>query len=721
MNRQQAERWMLMDERGTMALLFGLLMVPLIGFMGLAIDTSRAYAVRSQLQSSLDAAALAGGHMFALTGRDDAMRAYFTQNLSTTRYGATVSPLTITENAAAGTLTVTATANMPMIFVKFLGINSIDVGSDVQVLRNETTLEVALAIDTTGSMDRNDANGVHKMTAAISAANTLLDILYNHQDSDSNVFLSVVPFVQNVNVGNNYSGWLAAGSESAIPWNSGPYPTASGWRGCMFERLSLNGSPVYDTTDEPPSTQRFLPSADTYFGPNCPAWTSGEKGVIPGICRQNANNIYTATTSGTAGASAPAHTSGTASDGTVTWAYRFPAYAGVGTNPINCPLWQPGQAVTNGQCRMAPNCPNWSTGESIAIGNCRISSSKIYTATTAGTTSGASGPSHASGTAVSGGISWQYRSASYVGVGANIYYATNSGTTSNTTPVHTSGSVSDGSVTWAFWRRYWVSGEAIGSTNNYRTNPWHLRYDNRSTGTTTGSTPPTHTSGTATVGTLQWRYRDRLTAQDPFSNSQYGYGYNSGCGAPIVPMTNNRLTAKATIDALQPSSYGGTMTNMGLVWAWRTISHKWQGLWSGVPNDRPFANNTLNNHKAVIILTDGDNRFIPCGTTTFCRGYNTPFGYLADSRLGAGATTEAAAVPFLDAKVQTICDHMRDEEGIILYAVMFDLPPGPSDTKTLFTNCVGNPSRFFDAADSIELDSALQTIAVDLTKLRLSQ
>jgi Flp pilus assembly protein TadG len=719
---RQAERWMLRDERGAMALLFGLLLVPLIGFMGLAVDTARAYAVRSQLQSSLDAAALAGGHMFALTGRDDAMRAYFAQNLSTTRYGATASPLSITEDAAAGTLTVTATATMPMLFVKFLGINSIDVGSEVQVLRNETTLEVALAIDTTGSMNSNDNNGVYKMGAAISAANTLLDILYNHQDSDSNVFLSVVPFVQNVNVGNNYSGWLATGSESAIPWNSGPYPVASGWRGCMFERLNQSGIPIYDTTDEPPATQRFLPSADTYFGPNCPSWTSGEKGIIPGICRKNANNIYTATTSGTAGASAPTHTSGTASDGTVTWAYRFPAYAGVGTNPINCPLWQPGQAVANGECRMSPNCPSWTTGESIAIGDCRISSSKIYTATTAGTTSGASGPSHSSGTAVSGGISWKYRSASYVGVGANIYYATNSGTTSTTTPVHTSGSVSDGSVTWAFWRRYWVSGQAIGSTGSYRTNPWHVRYDNRSTGTTTGSTPPTHTSGTVTVGTLQWRYQDRLTSQDGFYDTQYGYGYNSGCGTPIVPMTNSRLTAKATIDALQPSSnYGGTMTNMGLVWAWRTISHKWQGLWSGVPADRPFANNTLNNFKAVIILTDGDNRFIECGSTTFCRGYNTPYGYLADSRLGAGATTEAAAVPLLDSKVQTICDHMRNEEGIILYAVMFDLPVGPSDTKTLFTNCVGDPSHFFDATDSIQLEAALQTIAVDLTKLRLSE
>lgn len=730
------------DERGNMAMLFGLVMIPIIGIVGLAVDTARAYAVQEQLQAGLDAASLAGGRYYSLPERDAIIQDYFDQNWDATRYGATVSPLTITPDNATGTLTIAAEATFSPIFVKFLGVGNIDVEADSQITRNETTLEVALAIDTTGSMDQNDGSGTHKMTAAIDAANLLLNILYNDQDSDDKVFVSVVPFVQNVNVGNNYGSWLVAGSEAAVPWNSGPYPS-SGWRGCMFERLNGSNVPVYDTTDESPVVQRFRPYADDYIGPNCPAWTSGERGVFIGLCRQNNGSIYTATTAGTAGATAPIHLSGTASDGTVTWQYRRPAFtSALGTTRIDCPIWQRDEAVTTNSCRTAPICPTWQSSEAIGIGACRVSSAsgsaRIYSATSAGTTSGASGPSHTSGSATSGGITWQHRGTSYAGIGNNIYFATGNGTTGNLAPVHTTGSTSDGTVSWQIAQsdtsgntfnigRYWTSGQSIGSTGtgNMRTNPWWLSYDPRNTGTTSGSVAPSHTSGTVTTGSIQWRYQRRVTAQDPSSNAQYGFGFNSGCGTPIAPLTTSRLTAKATIDVLVPSPYGGTMTNAGLIWAWRTISPNWRTLWSGVPADRPFDNNEVDNFKAVVILTDGENTSITnnnCGSWgsyPICRSPNTPYGYISDGLLGT-TSSSSTAVTNMNAKVTEICNNIR-ASGTLIYAVMFDLPAGASSTRTLFQNCVGDPSRFFDTVDSAQLSAAFKTIAIDLARLRISQ
>jgi len=56
-----------------------------------------------------------------------------------------------------------------------------------------------------------------------------------------------------------------------------------------------------------------------YFGKT--AWTTGEAAIVAGTVRKNASKVYVALGSGTTGATAPTHSSGTASDGTITWRY----------------------------------------------------------------------------------------------------------------------------------------------------------------------------------------------------------------------------------------------------------------------------------------------------------------------------------------------------------------------------------------------------------------
>lgn len=835
----------LRQKAGNVAMLFGLLAVPILGMIGLAVDTSRAYAVKQQLQTALDAAALAGGRLYGLSTRDQVTRDYFNANWESNRYGATASELVIIPNNIAGTLTIRASATFPAIFVKFLGFETLTVAASVEAIKNETTLEVAIAIDTTGSMNSNDRSGVQKMRGARDAANLLLNILYNYQDEDDHVFVSIIPFVQNVNVGNGYTGWLANGSNAAVTWAASPYNTAS-WRGCMQERLDDAGVVRYDTTDETPVTQRFLPTSDHHFGPSCPQWLSNEDGMVIGTCRENGGYVYTATTAGTTGSSAPTHTTGTASDGSVTWSMARMAYPTTpGNTPFTCPRWAPGQSVTANACRFAIPCPDWSAGSTISVNECRTSNGRTYTAVNSGTTSGAVGPSHSSGSATSGGINWAFRTdlcsgswnngtsivagdcrrsttspfRAYVATtsgtksnntqathtsgtaavggitwqvsnyscfpwasgqsiavgdcrrsGVRTYVANSSGTTSGSTaPSHTSGTSTSGGISWIYnntyepsdlvqnvyyamangttgnippvesrysttfsdggvnWRlhsRMWMGGQRIYATgtDHMRSNAWFFRYDPRGTGLTTGTTPPMQTSGTSTSGGISWRYQNDISAQVS-AGGQYGGGYNSGCGTPIVPLTTNRLTAKATVDVLAPSnSYGGTMTSMGLIWAWRTISPNWQGLWSGVEDERPMIYTEPNNFKAVVILTDGENVFQSCSNDISCRGPVTPYGYLPDGRLGT--TVSSNAVVAINSKVATICQNIRNaaagENPIRVYAVMFDLPAGASGTRTLFENCVGDSARFFDVVDATQLEQAFQTIGVDLAQLRLS-
>src|ERR1700674_490223 len=60
------------DRSGTVAMMFGLLAIPITAVIGLAIDFGRVYAVQSQTQSALDAAALAAGRV-AQTEKTDTL------------------------------------------------------------------------------------------------------------------------------------------------------------------------------------------------------------------------------------------------------------------------------------------------------------------------------------------------------------------------------------------------------------------------------------------------------------------------------------------------------------------------------------------------------------------------------------------------------------------------------------------------------------------------
>lgn len=47
-----------MDQRGNVMMLFGLMLVPLMGFVGVAVDYSRASNLRQALNAAIDSAAL---------------------------------------------------------------------------------------------------------------------------------------------------------------------------------------------------------------------------------------------------------------------------------------------------------------------------------------------------------------------------------------------------------------------------------------------------------------------------------------------------------------------------------------------------------------------------------------------------------------------------------------------------------------------------------------
>ena len=95
-------------------------------------------------------------------------------------------------------------------------------------------------------------------------------------------------------------------------------------------------------------------------------------------------------------------------------------------------------------------------------------------------------------------------------------------------------------------------------------------------------------------------------------------GPNLGCGPAITPLTNQRNVALDAVDEMLSWARGGTTSNLGVVWGWRTISPRWRGLWPGLEGawpgpdgtrDMPLDYDEPQMDKAVVLLTDGNNQF----------------------------------------------------------------------------------------------------------------
>ena len=107
--------------------------------------------------------------------------------------------ITVTANftTTGGTAVVmTATADVPTSLLGIIGYDTITVTSSSTAKWGSNRLRVALVLDNTGSMA--DAG---KMTALQSATKSLLTQLQNAVTTNGDVYVSIVPFVKDVNLG----------------------------------------------------------------------------------------------------------------------------------------------------------------------------------------------------------------------------------------------------------------------------------------------------------------------------------------------------------------------------------------------------------------------------------------------------------------------------------------------------------------------------------------
>ena len=92
-------------------------------------------------------------------------------------------------------------ADVPTALLGVIGYNTITVGGSSTAKWGSNLLRVALVLDNTGSMADNS-----KMSALQSATKSLLTQLQTAATNNGDVYVSIVPFVKDVNLGaGNYS------------------------------------------------------------------------------------------------------------------------------------------------------------------------------------------------------------------------------------------------------------------------------------------------------------------------------------------------------------------------------------------------------------------------------------------------------------------------------------------------------------------------------------
>jgi Flp pilus assembly protein TadG len=144
------------DTRGNVAVMFTVLLIPLLGAVGAAVDYSIAANTRSKIIAALDAAVVMAVSKSEITktatvAQADAIQMF---NAQMALLGISATPtITVTDGSAGRTAAGSATSSVPTSFMKVMGFNTITLnGSSTAKVGLPVYIDFYLLLDNTPSM-----------------------------------------------------------------------------------------------------------------------------------------------------------------------------------------------------------------------------------------------------------------------------------------------------------------------------------------------------------------------------------------------------------------------------------------------------------------------------------------------------------------------------------------------------------------------------------------
>ncbi|MGB3501264.1 MAG: TadE/TadG family type IV pilus assembly protein [Mesorhizobium sp.] len=236
------------SRSGNFAILTSVLAIPLILAMGLAVDYSRYLDAKRHMQDVADATSLA---LAGSQERDEAAMRVDAQRFVDSNFDdasidqMVIAGLDITEND----VTVKLDGYVHTTFMAIAGHDKMPVAAESLAIRAVTgSVEVALVLDNTYSMDEEISAGVKKITALKTAANALVTELLANPKAD--VKIALVPYADHVNIGLKYRNepWLDVPADYTVPavQKSGCRMEASTTKACIARAPSYQCTTYYD-------------------------------------------------------------------------------------------------------------------------------------------------------------------------------------------------------------------------------------------------------------------------------------------------------------------------------------------------------------------------------------------------------------------------------------------------------------------------------------------
>ncbi len=197
------------DDRGAVAITFGVMAMALFFMAGVAVDYSRVMNVRGRLVEAADSAVLAAGKALLAGQSEGAIQTlaltYFKENIKSISEAAVIGEPTISIDPDTGAVNLDVKATVDMTLSGLGGFKTQDVNIESQAVFSTRDIEIGMALDITGSMcdaGRQPCTTGTKINGLKNAFETFANrLMPDNSNSAQRVRIAVAPYSQSVNLG----------------------------------------------------------------------------------------------------------------------------------------------------------------------------------------------------------------------------------------------------------------------------------------------------------------------------------------------------------------------------------------------------------------------------------------------------------------------------------------------------------------------------------------